>query len=294
MATNYTNSPSVGDTVSDNGSVKRWNGTYWESIAPVGPGVVVTEITDGGTFTPPTGSRWHQVHLWGPGDDEPEIASYTITEMGASASVNIGTEADGTDSTFNPAGTGSTLTAPAGYPVAEVVLASGTVSGTATAEFDLSGYSGFSSYKLIIHNWYSAHTSEDIMHMQVSTDGGSTYVTSSVYNYHHWYGYEEMTDYTDLSVDASANTTYIDYIGPYVDRNADSTNIGGGTVYLWGFDGTSKAVVECFAMGNDGPSSNGYSTTTRGYCDTSGADAFKLVTNSATNMTMVYSLVGVR
>lgn len=179
MAYNLPTNPSVGDTTSANGTTLVCIAVDPDQWAPVqwgGPGTVITELSDGVSFTPPEGAISHQVILWPPGDDEAQIAQYTPYEMGASATVNIGTEADGTDSTFNPAGTGATLTAAAGYPGAWHLLDDADHSGATSYDFDITGYTAYQNIKFILSEvvWATVASYEDL-YFRFSDDGGSTF-----------------------------------------------------------------------------------------------------------------------
>lgn len=211
MAVNFPNSPSVGDIHQDGGKIWQWDGSLWRATASIGPGTVVTELTDGVAFTPPAGSVSHQVHLWGPGDDEPEITNYSQSEMGASATVNIGTEADGTNSTFNPAGSGATLTATAGYPAAWHLLETGSKSGATSYDWDITQWT---SYKIIqvdvMSIVYSSYVStyEDL-YLRFSDDGGSTFVDGNLY--YNYFAFDDagVTDTIETQTRRSQTEVFI-------------------------------------------------------------------------------------
>lgn len=227
MATNLT-----GDIVTAAGNVlvKNANGE-WEIANVTSPGVVLTELTDGATFTPPAGSIAHEVFLKGPGDDEFESALYSVPELGASASINIGTEADGTASTFNPAGTGATLTAAAGFKMPAALLESGSKSGAVSYDIDISGWAseGFKAIDFIFSNYTSAENGEGTMFIRVSVDGGSTFRSTAG-------DYESLDSYSDIqsgTVTEYGNSTAATLIqlGMYVNNvGQDSANRASGMI----------------------------------------------------------------
>ena len=108
----WPNSPSVGDTVECGGATWRF-GKGWDPAGALGPGVVSETFSASGTYTAPAGARYFQVFAWGSASGgDIEAATFTPAEMGATASVTIGDGAGSpTNTTFDPVGTGSTLTA---------------------------------------------------------------------------------------------------------------------------------------------------------------------------------------
>lgn len=112
-AQDWPSSPSVGDTYESDGITWYWGGSYWETSGALGLGVVSETFSATGTYTAPSGARYFQVFAWGSASGgDIESATYTPAQMGATAAVTIGDGAGSpTDTTFNPVGTGSTLTA---------------------------------------------------------------------------------------------------------------------------------------------------------------------------------------
>lgn len=117
MAKDFT-STTVGsiEQLSD-GSLRVLSGTspdIYEIVAGrLGAAVVLDKYTSADTFTAYAGTRAALVLAWGSGDaGDPFVEVYNPTELGATAAIAIGDGAGSpTDTTFNPAGTGSTLTA---------------------------------------------------------------------------------------------------------------------------------------------------------------------------------------